>query len=361
MPEQVISAEDSKKFVFRNRESVRKKLAKVNIALDLKPTGKQNRWNGDPALIYSRPLKDIRFSGKYISLLGTNLFTTTSKMGAGSLSLPAGPRALQGTCAASKLPEVSPELFEHQICRKCYALKNNFSYELPQCYQATRYEWLKGLLEESGVEAAADLLAAAVQAYNGNLKARRDAGENPAFFRVHDSGDVWSEDYWELWQGVFDRCQKIRFWMPTRMHWIEGWRSLIGNYRAKNVVIRPSAYHFNDPAPAVKGLAAGSTGHYPAWGDPMESGVADFICPAYAAEGACVNAVRLSMGVYKGMRPGYSENPRQAPPYVTSRMKAMMDEYRKGLSSEERRITNDGWDCRVCWIRPDWSVSYKVH
>lgn len=358
---QVVQTEDSKRFVFRNRESVRKKIAKVGIRLDLHPEGKHNRWNGDPALIFSSPVKDIRFSGKFLTMLGANLFTTTSKMGAGSLSLPAGPRALNGTCAASKLPEVSQELWQDQICRKCYALKNNFSYELPQLYQATRYEWIRVSIEENGVEETANVLAKAVLAYNGNLEARKAVGENPAFFRVHDSGDLWSEEYWEVWQGVFDRCKRIRFWIPTRIHWIDGWRPLLGSFRRKNLVMRPSAYHFNDPAPKVKGLAAGSTGHYPDWGDPMENGIADFICPAYASEGACVNAIRMAQGIYRGLRPGYLENPRHGQPYVTTRMKAMMDEYRRGLTPEERRITDDGADCRVCWIRPDWSVSYKVH
>lgn len=359
--QQIVSTEDSKRFVFKNRRSVQEKLSKTEIVLDLRPEGAHNRWNGDPALVYSRPVKNVRFSGKYLTMLGANLFTTTSKMGSGSLSLPAGPPSLGGTCAASKLPEVSPELWQDQICRKCYALKNNYSYELPQLYQTTRYEFLKRIIDDLGVERAADVLAKAVQSYNGNLKARRDAGENPAFFRVHDSGDAWSREYWEVWQGVFDRCPKIRFWMPTRMHWIDGWRPWLSEYQAKHVVIRPSAYHFNDPAPEVAGLAAGSTGHYPNWGDPMENATADFICPAYASEGACVNAIRLSLGVYRGIGAGYLENPRHAPPYITSRMKTMMDAYRRGLSQDERRITNDGWDCRVCWIRPDWSVSYKVH
>lgn len=357
----MMDMDESKKGVFRNRRSVLKKLEGVDLVLLKRPEGKDNYWNGDPGIVFSRPISGIRHGGKELTLHGVCLFTSTSKMGAGSLGIPAGPTDLQGTCPASRLHEkdADPSLvgqgaYEDQICRKCYALKGNFVYELPQLYQAARYEWIRRNLKRVGVEATATELADAIQSFQGNLKARRAHAQNPVFFRVHDSGDMTTDDYWEAWKRIVELCEGILFWIPTRMHWLEGWRRKFQAYEHPRLVVRPSAYHFNDPAPEIPGMAAGSTSHYPRLGDPLESGITDFVCPAYAAEGACADAVRLAMATYR-------RNPGHEPPHILMSEKRALEEYRKGLSSAERRITNDGWDCRVCWIRPDWRVSYKAH
>lgn len=359
-----IETELSKRFVFKNRRSVLEKLEGVDLRLDIHPQGKDNDWGGDPAILFNKPIT-VRHGGNPLSLIGVCLITSTSKMGTGSLSIPAGPVALGGTCPASKLPEeaLGEGTLKDQVCRKCYALKNNYAYELPQMYQAARWEWIQQSIAKFGVGRTAKKLAEAIKAYYANTKARRRGGEHPAYFRVHDSGDMSTRKYWDVWTRVVELCNPIRFWIPTRMPWIPAWSQVMSKFENKRMALRPSGYHFNLPPPEIPWMSAGTMAHYADF-DPMSEGMVDFICPAYAAEGACVNAIRLAYGVSSGMAPGYGggyENPRHKPPYISVRMKAMMEAYRKSLTPAERAITSDGWDCRVCWLRPEWSVSYKAH
>lgn len=361
-----IETELSKTFVFKNRQAVLDKLDGVDLRMEIHPQGKEDDWSGDPAITFGGKSITVRHGGKPVSLIGVCLITSTSKMGTGSLSIPAGPVALGGTCPASKLPAeaLGEGALEDQICRKCYALKNNYAYELPQMYQAARWEWIKRSIVVLGEKGTARVLADAIKAYYANVKARRRGGEHPAYFRVHDSGDMSTREYWNVWTRVVELCDGIRFWIPTRMPWIPAWSQVMSEFKHKRLTLRPSGYHFNEPAPEISWMSAGTTAHYADF-DPMAEGMADFICPAYAAEGACVNAIRLAYGAHFGMKPRYGEgyeNPRhKKPPQVNVQMKAMMDAYRKSLTPAERAITSDGWDCRVCWLRPDWSVSYKAH
>jgi hypothetical protein len=107
------------------------------------------------------------------------------------------------------------------------------------------------------------------------------------YFRVHDSGDMFSTAYTE-WLEVCRRLPAIRFWIPTR-----AWQQPIGPLPVfdplltilrqlaslPNVTVRPSALNFGDLPPVVAGLHAGSTAEVKAPGTRQ--------CPAPQQGGQC--------------------------------------------------------------------------
>ena len=109
------------------------------------------------------------------------------------------------------------------------------------------------------------------------------------YFRVHDSGDLFSVDYAKCWLEVCRQMPEIRFWIPTRA-WqqptgplplfdplLEVLRQLAS---LPNVTVRPSALNFGDTVPAVAGLHGGSTADMP---DVFLARQ----CPAYKQGGNC--------------------------------------------------------------------------
>ena len=88
------------------------------------------------------------------------------------------------------------------------------------------------------------------------------------YFRVHDSGDMFSPAYAYWWWRVCQDLPRIKFWVPTR-----AWQQPSGPLpivdelmlqlrklaNLPNVTVRPSALNFGDHAPSVSGLHAGST------------------------------------------------------------------------------------------------------
>lgn len=331
---------DEKKFIFQNRDKALDRLDEIEIDLVVHPEDDQDQWNGDPAIIFSQSIAGVRHAGKIIKpVTGACLFTSTSKMGCGSFSLPAAPPSLDGSCPASNLPdnytahwalgEVDrrPMRRDDQICRKCYAVKNYFSYELNQLYQSARYEWIKTYTQDNAADDLAEALTEAVRAYNGNAKARAAKGESPDFFRIHDSGDLFHPSYWEAWKKVCEALPEIRFWCPTRMWLFPKWTALFQQGFPGNLTLRPSAYHFNDKAPLIGGMDNGSTGHYHGKKkgmDPVAEGIADWCCPAYAAEGACIGSIEPFQRV------------------ATHAQQEAVFRYLDSLRGEERRLTREG-------------------
>jgi hypothetical protein len=92
------------------------------------------------------------------------------------------------------------------------------------------------------------------------------------YFRVHDSGDMFSVAYTECWLDVCRQLPAVRFWIPTRA-WqqpagpLPVFDPLLGALHKlaslPNVAVRPSALNFGDHAPIVAGLHAGSTADMP--------------------------------------------------------------------------------------------------
>ena len=116
-----------------------------------------------------------------------------------------------------------------------------------------------------------------------------DAIRGLDYFRVHDSGDMFSPAYAMCWLEVIARLPETRFWIPTRT-WqqpsgpLPVFDPLLGIMRRiaalPNATVRPSALDFGDYAPSVAGLHAGTSADQP---DVMRAGQ----CPARSQGGHC--------------------------------------------------------------------------
>jgi len=185
----------------------------------------------------------------YVPGTTTVLLTEARKMPCASWSLPAReacPYALNG---------------EGTICGSCYADKGSYTqYPNVKRAQRARFAWVRESLKtDAGTD---DFVRTMVDII------RRT--RNP-YFRVHDSGDLFSPAYTWAWVRIVQSLPDVKFWFPTR-----SWRpltmskispatkvawelALMALAAEPNVTVRPSALFFNAPAPRIPGLQAGST------------------------------------------------------------------------------------------------------
>lgn len=291
---------------FRDRLAVRQspdieRATDRSVTLELRPM-RAGRVAA-PVLVLNPPLV---VSGKEIGRI--KLFTATTKMRCPSFSLPAGPPRAGGTCpAAATAPGVG--LASSFVCYGCYATTGNYVLPSVQAIQRVRAGWVVQMLRSGTL---AEALAWAFYQYRLNPRSLSAIapGESRArsvpldhnYFRIHDSGDFWREDYLAEWTEVARRFPEVKFWAPTRQWVFPKWRAIYARPRAAaNLVLRPSALHLDDAAPRVQGLASGSSV------GPSVEGAWD--CPAYRHdEHTCASA-----------------------------------------------------GCRVCWERPQTAVNYKPH
>ena len=290
----------------------------------------------------------------------SSMFAKTSKMGAASWSVMAGSPQLGGTCLAtdlyqkeasynhnvlsipeSRISHTAPDQ-NKWICSYCYAGKANYIYRNVQWVEVARWVWMAGMLKDS-FEDTFETLKLALKCHLSNINQRKANNENPEFFRIHDSGDfsnVGSLNTYELWRRIAadPAFRKIHFWAPTRMWAYPYFRDLVKKFPpSKNFTVRPSALHVDDKAPMLESFTPGTTVHASPkkksnftkkqgiknlviQGTPKDPGekIADWECPAYRntyIENACTGA-----GGPQGQ-----------------------------------------YDCRVCWLYPEWTVSYKAH
>ena len=230
----------------------------------------------------------------------TTLFTWTSKMSCPSFSLPAGPVASGGTCPASKATAIQKEgtylkfspsieripdgqLF---ICDTCYAGKGRYlMYKSMSLGQMARLSWTtqavrSGTFARKISEAISSLQDPGVE----EVLAQRAVSNK--YFRIHDSGDFFSPDYYKAWVEVCHSLPAIHFWAPTRQWVYSMWREVFSNYPPpKNLSLRPSALFTSSPPPQIQGIAAGSTSVDGRMAAPVWN------CPAYESEeGSCAGA-----------------------------------------------------------------------
>lgn len=316
------------------------------------------------------------------------LLASAGKMGAWGFNLPAGPPGYFGTCIGSVpgFPTLDPEQQglvrshaaegveiqpERTICSGCYALKGRYGSPSQQFQLEVRRQVTVDLLAgPAGVKRFADTFERAIvmaQAWSmravAELKRRKMTGliytiENPAFFRLHDSGDLYSRKYLQAWVEVASRFAKprraeglrlpaITFWVPTRTWFARG---LSGNHASvcpqtedlkcvpPNMVIRPSSMHFGDKAPdlASIGYSAGTSAAKAA-----ERGLlADWACPA---------TLPPSLGG------GAEPDPRRPGRWIQGCC---------ARSTGPRTIDKPapaGHGCRTCWLLPAQSVAYMEH
>lgn len=244
--------------------------------------------------------------GNRIPFTKASLFTFTSKMSCPSFSIPAGPTT-NGTCPASKPQSIeaegsytqhSPALSEMPmgetfICDVCYAGKNNYlMYPGVSLGQMAKKKWVTKAMRSGNF---ADLMADAIDMLLDTriedvLKAHLVSNR---FFRIHDSGDFYTGEYYEAWVQI---CKEflgklgggtgplIYFWAPTRM-WV--YQKNLGIMQRSappaNLAVRPSTLFTSAPPPMIPGLAAGSTSVQGRAPEPIWN------CPAYegAEEASC--------------------------------------------------------------------------
>lgn len=172
------------------------------------------------------------------------LLTNPSKMPGRSFSLPAG-RA----CPASKL--ATQLAGERSTCAGCYAKQGRYRFPNVANAQQYRFDLVLQSLRTDGGQAFVERMV---------VEIRRNVRANDPYFRIHDSGDLFSEAYVNAWIQICTALPKVYFWCPTR-EWIRPeMMPVLQRFAAlPNVSLRPSALGINDPAPVIEGLAAGTS------------------------------------------------------------------------------------------------------
>ena len=315
----------------------------------------------------------------------SHLYTSNSKMIAPCFSLPAGPIEYGGTCPAAgayfDLPEVKfydergevhrktldPELTQTTraflgaqnaekwerswVCNRCYAMSGGFvapstilKYMLIHAWvqdelargtfastmiSAIRYNrdyWLRWCGKHFGGEDASfeDL----------NPKQLRDIARSDTphvnYFRVHDTGDFYSPEYFEAWCEIAEGLKGMIFWASTR-----AWASplmagaMASAHVPRNLILRPSGLGLDDPPPKLgRPFAAGS------------------MIPSRKSSKA---GVQLPDRVY-----------RCPATHSTVRTCQHSD---PDYPEHDKRLGQIGWPtgCRYCWDAPSRPVVYKEH
>ncbi len=250
-------------------------------------------------------------------------------MGCPSFSLPAGPTQAGGSCPGavggqSIVPAEAliagsdlvrrvtgrPVRLQQAICNYCYAEGGQYKTGQVQFAQVMRYVWTKqstmggdatpgdGFRPTEAQKAWIDAMIYAIDRADYMLdggkvgKINYPAEEHPGrYFRWHDSGDIFSAIHLRMMKAVCDALPDITFWAPTRFWAAKGGIeavSAINSVGARNFIIRPSAYHINEPPPRIDlpGWARGSTAFFKTlkWAGEAE-GAYDWDCQTYAVEG----------------------------------------------------------------------------
>jgi hypothetical protein len=243
----------------------------------------------------------------------TRLLTRTTKMNCFSWNLPAGPMALGGSCPGARMafmrtrvgsahvsidpqmaidassqfstrelfdtvPTRSDEAVHRFLCNGCYAIKGRYGEATVVMSQIIRQRWLVDYALPTGtfVDIMADLIGAtsaksATRPVPTDVE-RRAVWAHPHFFRIHDAGDFFSEEYFYAWLEICRRLPRIHFWAPTRI-WcdmkptkenpVPMGQILMQAIRNKdippNLAIRPSGLFFDGPQPSIRGLAGGAS------------------------------------------------------------------------------------------------------
>ena len=219
---------------------------------------------------------------------GTNiaLLTKPSKMPGYSWSLPAGnARNGQslGTCPGAVFGEGS-------ICGSCYANPDSlarrangamerrggtYGYPVVREAQAARHAWtFDCLVSKEGRDLWVAVMTAAVVWSTRVAKGSAQGGSRRIpYFRVHDSGDMFSPRYAQMWQDVCAGVPDVRFWIPTRSwHSTPRILTVLQDVAAlPNVAVRPSALRLEETAPVVPGLSAGTGARSVDWNCPASS------------------------------------------------------------------------------------------
>lgn len=333
--------------------------------------------NGEARLLVDPPIRKDEappWSGLSGPWSGKALLSWVAKMQCPSYSLPAGAFENGGSCIAASQGQTTadkknvenivakeailrktvgrvkelptnalPLWYALSTCQTCYAEKETYAYfsnVLNALITLSWTEWAIATPSSSGSGETVfveTMIRAIEQAdYRGStprdlehLRVASRAHGLPEdrpyvrFFRWHDAGDVLSKRYMEQIKRVSDHFNPRKggegtptlFWLPTRIWAVEAaskWAAVNADPKT-NIVLRPSAFHVNFPAPtpevAGPGNAAGTTTIASDLADAYKArGVFDFDCPAAAETSDC---------------------------------------------------RSEG--CRACWVKPDLVINYRLH
>lgn len=326
-------------------------------------TGKV-RISGGPYIKFPETLwwravpTDEHPEGRSMKARKASLFTWTTKMSCASFSVPAGPNRYGGTCMASQESTVAREgsykrysmdlekrgadidytyttkqgreseksISQQYICDVCYAGKGSYRmYINSSINQVAHRAWADARIKDGTF--VSSIVKAISFLYTSKAMGRELATRlvSNKYFRIHDSGDFWSKEYYLAWreicQSALEAGLPIKFWAPTRQWVFKDWIQMFrDNPPPKNLALRPSALFLGSPPPEVPVLKAGGTTSYPdTWIDPPSYASPKKVwpCPAMNATGdkSCINA----------------PNPQ------------------------------GGLGCRTCWDKPQIPVNYSTH
>lgn len=294
---------------------------------------------------------------------GFKVLSWTSKMDAPSFSLPSGASEQGGSCPGATAGQTtsvqskqfvpmadlirkrtgyepapgSAKWFADSVCESCYAGVGNYAYSSKQLAASLLLVWTRQAMLTPRPRSfdgapSSEFIELMVEAIDRAeyVSDRWSRKNKTRFFRIHDSGDFFSGAYLRAWKMIANRFlpgnpegrTPIVFWAPTRI-WATPWGDKAVseiNVPAGNLVIRPSVYHINMPAPPrTPGCAAGSTvtaaGQIEA---NQEQGAFEWNCPAYNSANA-----------------KHSCSASVAPDKTVG--------------------------CRACWVLPDMTINYKLH
>lgn len=311
-----------------------------------------------------------------------SILSWTTKMGAPSFSLPAGSQWMGGACPGATAGQsivdpgkrkraeerLLPVLYGEKgakgrsihladsICESCYAEGGQYSTSSVQYAQLLRFAWARAAVKQrsaSGRTVFAETMIEAIDRVNfksgSEPKHWRRNGVVMRFFRLHDSGDFFSREYFDAWKEITDwyhptyggpdgsgHPEPIWFWAPTRMWVAQVFVDHVNEVNKprpgheQNFAVRPSAYHVNEHGPlGMNGdgdLGSGWAAASVVYGDTKKmdaEGVTyDWDCRAYAVESgpSCRGAESNPESAGQG-RPG----------------------------------------CRTCWMLQDARVNYTLH
>ena len=267
------------------------------------------------------------------------LFTFTSKMSCASFSIPAGPQN-HGTCPASRpqaveregsYTEFHPPLADMAkykgsetgnpatyVCDVCYAGKGNYALRANvSLTQMARLRWMtKTMRSESFARRMSEGIGSLFDREVEQVLLAKNISNR--YFRIHDSGDFNTIEYYKAWRDVCDQFMGkkglkghpfVYFWAPTRQWVYKSFRDAFTEYYppGPNFSLRPSGLFTNWPGtPMIPGIAAGTTSIEGDAPPPIKN------CPAYDDENA-----------------------------------------------EEKSCA--GSRCRTCWSEPRKPVNYRTH
>jgi len=154
------------------------------------------------------------------------------------------------TCPGSKI--TIRDHGDDAVCSECYALGGFYNMPTVVNAQNARRAWIARSLAHDGGDEFVTVMIDMVR------ESVRRIGED--YFRGHDAGDFYSVPYVDAWYRVCEALPHVLFWFPTRSHVVPNLLPALQRLNSlPNVTVRPSAPRFDDPAPIVPGLSAGTS------------------------------------------------------------------------------------------------------